>query len=78
MPFIICISRINSTQVDVAHDVNAMLMYNRIEYSNKYVKTSGILWEYCRDEPALAANGDVNDFNPLESWGPKNRPSKKV
>ena len=26
-------------------------MYNLIEYSNNYSKTSGNLWQYYRDEP---------------------------
>ena len=38
-------------------------MYNLIEYSDNYSKTSGILWQYCRDVPALAHNGDITDFN---------------
>ena len=28
-----------------------MSVYNLIEYSNSYSKTSGILWQYFRDEP---------------------------
>ena len=28
-----------------------MSMYNLIEYSDKYSKTSGGLWQYYRDEP---------------------------
>ena len=28
-----------------------MLMYNLIEYSDNYTKTSGSLWQYFRDEP---------------------------
>ena len=38
-------------------------MYNLIEHVDNYSKTSGILWQYCRDEPALAKNGDTTDFN---------------
>ena len=34
-------------------------MYNLIEYSNNYSKTSGILWQYSRDEP----NDFINHFN---------------
>ena len=30
-----------------------MLMYNLIEYSDNYIKTSEILWQSCRDEPAI-------------------------
>ena len=28
-----------------------MLMYNLIEYSDDYSKTSGGLYQFCRDEP---------------------------
>ena len=28
-----------------------MLMYNLIEYSDNYPKTSGSLWQYYRDDP---------------------------
>ena len=38
-----------------------MSMYNLIEYRNNYSKTSEILSQYCRDEPALAANA-ITDF----------------
>ena len=35
--FINCISEINNTQIDVAHDIDVvMLMYNLIEYSDTY------------------------------------------
>ena len=41
-----------------------MPMYNLIEYIDNYSKTSGILWQYCRDEPAIdPANDDIVDFN---------------
>ena len=39
-----------------------MLMYNLIEYSDNYSKTSGSLWNYYRDEPFLNANGAITDF----------------
>ena len=40
-PFTDCISEINSTQIDNAKDIDlVMLMYNLIEYSNNYSKTS--------------------------------------
>ena len=38
-----------------------MPMYDLIEYSDAYLKTSGSLWQYYRDEPALD-NGNVIDF----------------
>ena len=39
-----------------------MPMYNLIEYSDAYSKTSGSLWQYYRDEPALDNNGNITDF----------------
>ena len=51
-PFTNCISEINNTQVDNAKDIDIVMpMYNLIEYSNSYAKTSGSLWQYYRDEP---------------------------
>ena len=29
-----------------------MSMYNLIEYSDNYAKTTGSLWQYCKDIPA--------------------------
>ena len=64
VPLTNLISRTNSTQVGVGHDLDVvMLMYNFIEYSDNYWKTSRILWQYFRDKPALANNGDISDFN---------------
>ena len=46
------ISEINNRQVDNAKDIDiAMPMYNLIEYTDNYAKTSGSLWQYYRDEP---------------------------
>ena len=51
-PFINCISEINNTQIHNAKDIDiAMPVYNLIEYSDYYSKTSGSLWQYYRDEP---------------------------
>ena len=30
-----------------------MPRYNLIEYEDNYLETSGILWQYCRDETVL-------------------------
>ena len=42
-----------------------MPMYNLIEYSDNYVKTTGSLWQYCKDIPARNANDEniVFDVN---------------
>ena len=51
-PFINCISEINNIQVDNAKDIdNVTPMYNLIEYSDNYVKTSGSFWRSYRHEP---------------------------
>ena len=39
-----------------------MPMYNLIEYSDNYAKTSGSLWQYCKDIPARN-NNDNNNIN---------------
>ena len=38
-------------------------MYNLIEYSDSYSKTSGSLREYCKEIPAVNNNGNIVDFN---------------
>ena len=51
-PFVNCISEINNTQVENAKDIDIVMpMYNLIEYSDNYAKTTGSLWQYFRDEP---------------------------
>ena len=51
-PFTICISEINNTQIDSCKDIDVIMpMYNLIECSDNYAKTSGSLWQYYRDEP---------------------------
>ena len=52
-PFTNCISEINNTQKDNAKDIDIVMpMYNLIEYSDNYEKTTGSLWQYCKDIPA--------------------------
>ena len=47
-----CISRINSKDIDNAQDIDIVMpMYNLIEYSDNYSKTSGSLWQYYKDDP---------------------------
>ena len=38
-------------------------MYELIEYIDAYSKTSGSLWQYYRDEPALDANNKIMDIS---------------
>ena len=40
-----------------------MPMNNLIEYSDNYSKTSGSLWQYCKEIPAVNDNGDIVNFD---------------
>ena len=43
-PFTNCISEIDNTQIDNAKDIDIVMpMYNLIEYSDNYAKTTGSL-----------------------------------
>ena len=65
-PFINCISEINNTQIYNANNIDIVMpMYNLIEYSDNYAKTSGSLWQYFRDEP------DDNNIEDSESFKSK-------
>ena len=63
-PFTDCISKINNTQVDNAKNIDIVMpMYNLIEYSDNYSKTSGSLSQYCKDILAVNNNDNIIDFN---------------
>ena len=60
-PFINCISKINGIKIDNAEDLDVVMpMYNLLEYSKNYRKTTGSLWNYYRDEPSnpLSSNSE--------------------
>ena len=40
-----------------------MPMYNLLEYSKNYRKTTGGLWNYYRDEPNSGIGGENNNVN---------------
>ena len=62
-PFINCISKINGVQIDNAEDLDVvMLMYNLLEYSKNYRKTTGSLWNYYRDEPSNPLSSNSESF----------------
>ena len=51
-PIINCKSEINNTEIDDAKDIDIVLpMYNLIESSDNYSKTSGSLWQYYKNKP---------------------------
>ena len=58
-PFINCISKINDIKIDNAEDLDVVMpMYNLLEYSKNYRKTTGSLWNYYRDEPSNGIDDD--------------------
>ena len=60
-PFISCITRINGELIEDADDLDVVMpMYNLLEYSKNYRKTTGSLYNYYRDE--LDDDADLNDF----------------
>ena len=62
-PFTNCISEINNTQIDNAKDIDIVMpVYNLIEYSDNYAKTTGSLWQYCKDIPARNNNNEITEF----------------
>ena len=51
-PFTNCISKININQIDNAKGIDVVMpMYNLIKNSDNYLKTSGSLWHYYRNDP---------------------------
>ena len=63
-PFTNCISKINNVLIDNAEDLDVIMpVYNLIEYSKSYRKTTDSLWNYYRDElndpPAANYHADL-------------------
>ena len=49
-------------------------MYNLIDYTDNYSKTSGSSWQYFKDEPVVNSNGSIaecNEANPSKSFNSK-------
>ena len=62
-PFINCISKINGVQIDNAEDLDVVMpMYNLLEYSKNYRKTTGTLWNYYRDELSYPFSSNSESF----------------
>ena len=62
-PFINCISKINGVKIDNAEDLDVVMpMYNSLEYSTNYRKTTGSLWNYYRDEPSNPLSSNSESF----------------
>ena len=58
-PFINCVSKINGVKIDNAEDLDVVMpMYNLLEYSKNYRKTTGSLWNYYRDKPSSSTDNN--------------------
>ena len=63
-PFTICISEIINTKIENAKDIDIVIpMYNLIECSDNYAKSTGSLWQYCKDIPARNDNDKIIIFD---------------
>ena len=63
-PFTNCKSELNNTEIDNAKDIDIVMpLYNLIEYSDNYSKTSESLWQYYKNEP----NDNLTNSEPLKS-----------
>ena len=62
-PFINCTSKSNGVKFDNAEDLDVVIpMYNLLEYSKNYKKTTGSLWNYYRDEPSNPLSSNAESF----------------
>ena len=53
-------NEINNKEIDHAKAIDVVMsMFNLLEYSDNYLKTSGSLWQNYRDEPFINDNGVI-------------------
>ena len=63
-PFTSYINKINNEQIDNTQYFDIVKpMYCLIEYGDNYSKTSGSLWQYCKEILAVNNNGAIVDFD---------------
>ena len=63
-PFTACKSNITNVELDNCQDTDIIMpLYNLIEYSDNYAKTSESLWQYYRDEPNDDLADDLNHLH---------------
>ena len=73
-PLTNCLSKINKALIDNAEDLDVVIpIYNLLEYSKNYRKTTESLWKYYGDEPNdfPANNYDANPITNSESFNYK-------
>ena len=62
--FINCVSESNGVKIDNAEDLDVVMpVYNLLEYSKSYRKTTGSLWNYYRNEPSNRLSSNLNLLN---------------
>ena len=62
-PFTNCITEINNTDIGNAKEIDIVMpMYNLIECSDNYSKTSGSLWQYTKDITEVNNDNAIIDF----------------
>ena len=55
--------KINGLKIDNPEDLDVVMpMYNLLEYSKNYRKTTGSLWNYYRDEPSNPLSSNSESF----------------
>ena len=56
-------SKIKGVQIVNAEDLDVVIpMYNLLEYTKNYRKTTGSLWNYYRDEPINPLSSNTESF----------------
>ena len=67
-PFVSCITRTNGELIEDADDLDIVMpMYNLLEYSKNYRKTTGSLYNYYRDELTNDDNDNFANINVVNS-----------
>ena len=62
-PFINCISKMNGVKIDNTEDLDVVMpMYNLLQYSKNYRKTTCSLWNYYRDQPSNPLSSNSESF----------------
>ena len=57
-----CIGEVNTKETHHTKGIDVIMpIYNLIEYSDNYSKTSGSLWQYYKVEPFIDNNGSIID-----------------
>ena len=65
-----CITKMNNTQIDNPEYIDIVMpIYNLIEYSYNYSKTSQSLWQYYKKITAVNNNDNIVDFNGTNETG---------